>query len=203
MPAPPEVIDAFESIMDIYFSGVRHRERAAFILCENLIEMVCKTKAKQRDHRFNMLCDFHDAVTAPGVPLSNELVVRVEGYRNTRNNMQHASVAATVDSQHCATAILDAVTVADRCWRSTSNRRFAPWMQCALRIIRLYSSEGDGNQRGLFEETMRSRNWRGIRREYVRAGSIQVELSHRNNWGLALRRRTTDVEECLAEVGVP
>jgi hypothetical protein len=203
VPAPPEVIDAFESVMDIYFSGVRHRERAAFILCDNLIEMACKTSAKQHDYRFDMTCSFHDAATGTGVPLANELVIRIEGYRNTRNNLQHASVAATVDSQHCATAILDAVRVADRCWPNTSNGQFTPWMQCALRIVRLYSSEGDANQRGLFEETMRNRNWRGSGREHVRIGAIQIELGHRNNWGLALRRRTTDVQDCLVEVGVP
>lgn len=46
MSTPPEIIDALESVLEIYFSGVRHRERAAFILCDNLVEMTCKTKAK-------------------------------------------------------------------------------------------------------------------------------------------------------------
>lgn len=67
MSTPPEIIDALESILEIYFSGVRHRERAAFILCDNLVEMTCKTKAKQHNHRFDMICNFHDACTAPGV----------------------------------------------------------------------------------------------------------------------------------------
>ncbi|MEH2253251.1 hypothetical protein [Nostoc sp.] len=115
MSTPPEIIDALESILEIYFSGVRHRERAAFILCDNLVEMTCKTKAKQQNHRFDMSCNFHDACTAPGVILAADLKIRVVGYRNTRNNMQHASAAATVDSMHCATAILDVVKVIDHC----------------------------------------------------------------------------------------
>jgi hypothetical protein len=47
MSTPPEIIDALESVLEIYFSGVRHRERAAFILRDNLIEMTCKSNAKQ------------------------------------------------------------------------------------------------------------------------------------------------------------
>jgi hypothetical protein len=66
---PSEITDALESIIDIYFSGIRHRERAAFILCDNLVEMICKTKAVQHDHRFNTRCDFHTAWNAAGVQL--------------------------------------------------------------------------------------------------------------------------------------
>ena len=62
MPAPPEIVDALESVIDIFFSGVRHRERAAFILCDNLVEMACKTRAKQYDYTFSMRCSFHDEV---------------------------------------------------------------------------------------------------------------------------------------------
>jgi len=135
MPAPIEIIDALESVIDIFFSGVRHRERAAFILCDNLLEMVCKTKAKQHDHNFNLRCSFYDAVNAPGVSLPNQLKNRIEGYRDTRNNMQHASAAATVDLQYCATAILDALKVIDRCWHNTSNSQLPYWMKVALRVI--------------------------------------------------------------------
>lgn len=76
-------------------------------------------------------------------------------------------------------------------------------MQCALRIVRLYSSEGNVNQRGAFEERMRGKNWRGARKENVRASAIQVQLGRRDYWRLAIRMRTTDVEECLNELGIP
>lgn len=93
---PPEITDALESILEIYFSGVRHRERAAFILCDNLVEMTCKTKAKQHNHNFNTRCRFHEALDADGVLVVDPLKTRVKGYHDTRNNMQHASAAATV-----------------------------------------------------------------------------------------------------------
>jgi hypothetical protein len=203
VPAPPEIIDALESVVDIYFSGVRHRERAAFILCDNLVEMACKTRAKQHDYKFDMTCNFHDAINASGVSLPNQLKKRIQGYRDTRNNMQHASAAATVDWQYCATAILDAVRVIDRCWSNTSTNYLTTWMKCALRIICLYSSEGDPNQRWPFEERMRRRNWRGQSKRTVAPTEIQVQPGYRDYWRLAIRTRTTDVEDCLNELGIP
>src|SRR2546425_13076706 len=100
MDCPQEIIDSLESIIEIYFSGVRHKERAAFILCDNLVEMACKTKALQHNHTFNMSCGFHAAWNAPGVQLPpTALGARIQRYRHTRNNMQHASAAATVDAK--------------------------------------------------------------------------------------------------------
>lgn len=204
MPAPQEIIDALESIIGIYFSGVRHRERAAFILCDNLAEMACKTKAVQRNHAFNTRCGFHDAWNAPGVQLPpTGLGGRVQNYRNTRNNMQHASIAATVDQDYCATAILDVVNVIDRCWPNTSARQFLPWMKCALRVVRLYSATGDSMQRGQFEDSMRNKTWRAKEREVVQPNARQVEPGRRDYWGLAFRMNTSLVEECLNEAGIP
>lgn len=204
MGAPSRIIDALESIIDIFFSGVRHRERAAFILCDNLIEITCKTKAKEINNRFEMKCDFRDAINAQGVGLqTDELGNRVQGYRVTRNNMQHADIAATVDSPYCATAIIDAVKVIDHCWQNTSKKQFYPWMRCALRIIRLYSSDGDTSKRYLFERKMQKTRWRISDRESVRISAIQIEPGFRDYWWLAIRIRTPQVEECLNEFEIP
>ena len=200
MSAPHRIIDALESIIDIYFSGVRHRERAAFILCDNLIEITCKTRAKEINNKFEMKCDFRDAINAQGVKLqADELGSRVYGYRDTRNNMQHADIAATVDGQYCATAITDAVNVIDHCWQNTSKKQFSPWMRCALRIIRLYSSDGETSKRYLFERKMQQMRWRISDRESVKFNAIQIEPGFRDYWWLAIRMRTPQVEECLNE----
>jgi hypothetical protein len=204
MAAPIEIIDALQSILDIFFSGVRHRERAAFILADNLDEMVCKTKAKQHDHNFNMRCTFFDAWNANGVALApNGLGRRINGYRDTRNNMQHASAASTVDTQHCATVILDTVKVIDHCWHNTSRIQFPTWIKCALRVIRLYSSEGDITKHRRFEDKMRSINWRGSQKEYVKPNAIQVEPGMRDFWGMMIRTRPELVEECLNDLEIP
>ena len=104
-----------ESIIGIFLSDIRNRERAVFILCDNLIEMTCKSKAKQHNHEFDMSCNFFDSWNAPGVQLSpNGIGRRVNARRNTRNQMQHADAAITVDNQHCADAILDAIRIIEK-----------------------------------------------------------------------------------------
>jgi hypothetical protein len=37
MSAPRHIVDALESVLSIYFSNCRHKERAAFILCDELV----------------------------------------------------------------------------------------------------------------------------------------------------------------------
>jgi hypothetical protein len=202
MSTPPEIIDALESVLEIYFSGVRHRERAAFILCDNLVEMTCKTKAEQHNYRFDMSCQFHEACTAPGVLLLPDLKVRVLGYRRTRNNMQHASAAATVDLYHCATSILDVVRVIDHCWLNTSTNFFPGRIKCALRIVWLYSVEGDVSLRETFETKMQRQRWR-TQQESVNVTGRQIQPGHRDYWYVAIRMQTPSVEECLNDVGIP
>ena len=202
MPAPPAIVDALESVMEIYFSGLRGRERAAFILCDNLVEMACKSKALQFNHQFNMMSSFHSAWNAPGVHLDpGGLGQRVQENRNTRNNMQHANAAATVDAQHCATAINDVIRVIEHCWpSSTVASALSQRMRCARRMISLYS-EGDHVTRHSFEKLMAEKRWRTTDRETVRANARQVEPGLRDHWWLALRMQYVLVEECLNEAG--
>ena len=200
MPAPVAITDSLESVLDIFFSGVRHRERAAFILCDNLVEVACKTKAKQNNHTFDMRCGFHAAWNAPGVTLDpDNLGQRVHDHRDTHNNMQHASAAATVDSGYCATAIADAVKVIQTLWPDVV---LSPRVVCGLRIVQLYSTSGDPVIRDSFEDAMRAFGWRA-KEETVRANAVQIELGRREAWWWALRQRLPNVEEMLNEIGAP
>ncbi len=203
MATPQAIVDALESVLDIFFSNIRHRERAAFILCDNLVEMACKTRAVEFNYRFNTSCGFYDAWNAPGVALpARGLGGRVQDYRNVRNNMQHASAAATVDTHYCADAILDCIRVIDRCWPGTSKRQYPPRMQCAVRIVKLYSSDGDISKRDPFEKRMQIKSWRSSERESVRPNGKQIEPGVRDYWGIAIRYHTTLVEECLNELEI-
>jgi len=47
MSAPRHIIDSLESVLSVYFSNCRHKERAAFILCDELVEVTCREKIKQ------------------------------------------------------------------------------------------------------------------------------------------------------------
>jgi len=201
MPAPVAITDALESVLDIYFSGVRHRERAAFILCDNLVEMACKTKAQQHDHTFEMRCGFHAAWNAAGVrldPLS--LGQRVQDSHEARNNLQHGNAAATVDVAFCATAIMDSFEVIKTLWPDVN---LHPRVVCALRIVRLYAASTDPVMCEAFEDAMRDFGWRTQNNENVRSNAVQVEPGRRDFWLWPLRQRLPNVEAILNEIGAP
>ena len=204
MPAPPAILDALDSVIDIFFSGVRHRERAAYILCDNLVEMACKTRALEHNYTFNMRCGFHDAWNAPGVALPPAgLGGRVQGYREARNNMQHGSAAATVDHEHCATAIVDASQVIGHCWPGALAVGVLPLhMSRALRIAALYCSGSDVAKRPDFERLMERKKWRTRDAETVKANGRQIEPGKRDHWWIAIRMQGALVEECLNQIGL-
>lgn len=202
MAAPRQIVDALESVLAIYFSDVRHRTRAAFMLCDELVEMTCKLRARQANHQFNMRCNFHAAITTTTVGLVQPLVDSVQGSRDTRNNMQHANAAATVDDQHCADAILDAVAVIDHCWPTTSTTALGPWMKCALRVVRLYSTQGDAIKRQEFEDHMGQAPWRADNRK-PRANEMIIKPGRRSYWQLVLVQSQAQVEAILDQLAVP
>ena len=51
MHAPKEVLDLLESVLGFFFYDIRYKERSVFILCDNLVELSCKTKIKQVNYR--------------------------------------------------------------------------------------------------------------------------------------------------------
>ena len=203
MPPPREIIDGLESVLGIYFSDFRHRERAAFILCDELIEMACKLKAREHNHLFDMAVGFNACWKAPGVAIpSPSLGASIQHSRNTRNNMQHASAAATVDDRHCADAILDAVKVIDHCWPTASTNDFSGWIKCALRVIRLYSSHGNPNQRMPFEDAMRDGEWRAEKRQ-ARQNEFLMRPGLKRFWALVMISSHGQVEAILNACGIP
>lgn len=202
MPAPPEISDALESMLGIYFSGIRHRERAAFILTDELVEMACKLRAREHTHNFNMSSNFYQSWNAPGVQIpAVNLGNSIQHSRDIRNNMQHANAAATVDDEHCADAILDAVAVLDHCWPGTSTN-IRPWMICALRIVRLFSSQGNQGLKAQFEDGMRSGAWRAVTRP-PRVSELLIEPGRRQHWTLVMIQSQVQVETILNNLGIP
>lgn len=199
MPAPREIIDGLQSILDVYVSNIRHRERVAFILCDNLVELACKTKAFQRNHRFDRQCSFHAAWNAPGVQLApNGLGGRLQSRRDTRNTMQHGNAAVTVSAAHCADAINDVCKVVNNLWANSTERMLRPESRCVLRIVDLYSSNGDGGKQQMFEDAMRRCHWRGIADErQPRINEVIFESGLRANWHNAIHESPELVEQLL------
>lgn len=199
MPAPREIVDGFETILDVFVSNIRHRERVAFILSDNLVELACKTKAHQADHRFDRTCGFHAAWNAPSARLAPAgLGGRVQTRRDTRNTMQHGSAAVTVNAAHCADSIVDTCRVINTLWRNTTERMLRPQYQCALRIVHLYCSDGDARTQQRFEDQMRQGNWRGIADErQPRVAETIVEPGVRGNWWYAVHESSYLVDQVL------
>jgi hypothetical protein len=113
--------------------------------------------------------------------------------------MQHSSAAATVDNQHCADTIRDAVSVIDHCWPGMSGTQFPPWMKCALRIVRLYSSHGDPAKRVPFEDGMRKESWRAADAR-LKKNEVAIQAGRREHWPLLMIQRQVEVDEILQAI---
>lgn len=164
--------------------------------------MSCKLRAREINHTFSMMCGFHAAWTAPGVSLDpNDLGARVQASRNTRNTMQHASAAATVDDRHCADAILDAVDVVVHCWPDAL-ASFPAWVLCGLRAVWLHSSKGDAYKVTDFEVQMHAMAWR-IDGRRPRSNETIIEPGRRPFWHLVMSQNPAQVALLLDALGVP
>ena len=199
MPAPREIFDGFESILDVFASNIRNRERVAYILCDNLIELTCKTKAHQHDNQFDRRCGFHRAWNAPGVNLApGGLGGRVQNRRDTRNTMQHGNAAVTVTTENCADAILDVKRTINQIWRDTTSRNLSPPYIVLLRIVELYSSNGNAMKRQQFEDQMRKAQWRGMTdNRRAKINEVIVEPGLRLHWSLSINQSYELVEQIL------
>lgn len=207
MPPPRELHDALESVLSVFFSDVRHRERAAFLLCDELVEMTCKVKHKEHcrdtNAQYPKRLDFPDALNAAGVTLPNGVLktALLDSHRH-RNLMQHESAAATVDDRYCADAIVDALALMEHCWPGSTSSGLHPWVKCAIRVVRLYSSQGDFAARSNFEAAMRKQPWRA-RPAQVKVNEVAIEPGLRRHWGYLFLHATQGVTGILDAQGIP
>src|SRR5262249_51868875 len=111
----------------------------------------------------------------------------------TRNDMHHANPAATVDPQHCADAILDAVDAIEHCFDG-SMALFTGPLRVAIRVTHVFSARGSPFHRALFIQLMRQYAWRGpgpVTR--VKKYEMVILPGEKENWGFvpSLRIRGT------------
>lgn len=203
MAAPRDIVDALESVASIYFSDVRHKSRAAFILTDELVEMCCKALAVAANPTLGHI-KFHQLLAHPAVNLGAGTVplgTTLLRNHDTRNKMQHVNAAFTVDEQHCADAILDAIDAMEHCFPG-SVAAFSDALKVALRVVRLHSSRGDARLRGAFEDAMRSHRWNGTNRK-ARVSEPPYPVGSRRYWGLVLLPEYAQVEVILNRIGAP
>jgi hypothetical protein len=203
MAAPRHIVDALESVLSLYFSNCRHKERAAFILCDELVEVTCREKVKLR-HRNLGRIDFHSLVTHQEVGFNVNtpgLGKCILDSHTIRNDMQHNNPAATVDSQHCADTIVDAMEVIEHCFPG-AKIALPDKIKVTLRVLRLFSQYGDPRQQTDFGYAMQRYQWRGTR-ERAKREELVVAPGPRANWGLVIPSEYARVEALLDRVGVP
>jgi hypothetical protein len=196
-------VAAFECVISIFFSDVRHKNRAAFILCDELVEMTCKAKAKAANPALGRP-DFHTLLALPAVGLdtvNHPLGVTLSASHKTRNDMQHNNAAATVDDPHCADAILDALKVIDHCY-PTASGDFTPSMKTLLRLVTLHGSVGDKAKLAAFENAMVTYRWGGSKPS-IRVVELPIPVGNRRYWGLVVHTEYATIEALLNRVAAP
>lgn len=203
MSAPRHIVDSLESVLSIYFSSCRLKERAAFLLCDELVEVACRAKIRAAGGNPRPL-NFPDLLihASVGLDIVNPGLGRATSdCHQSRNDMQHNNPAATVDSTHCADAIMDAVEVIEHCFPGTK-AALPDKLKVTLRVVRLLSQQGDPHQQTEFGDAMRTHQWRGGR-ERARQDEVIVAPGPRANWGMVIPSEYARVEALLDRVGIP
>ena len=202
MPGPRHIVDALESVLSIYFSNCRHKERASFILCDELVEITCRQRVRQAIPTLGRM-QFPGLLRHAQIGLTTTAGIGKAVYdcHLTRNDMQHNNPAATVDSQHCADAIIDAVEVIEHCFPG-AKADLPEKLKVTLRVVRLYSQNGQPTQQTAFADAMQAYTWRGDR-DRARRDEAVVRPGVRANWCLVIPSEYARVEAILNRVGVP
>jgi len=141
MQAPLEILDFFESILSIFYYDIKQKERSVFILVDNLVEVSCKERMRERNKQFGSNIDLKEILKL--AEIRGELKKRLLRRRKERNSMQHDLVAITVTREHCADSILDVCELMKKLWGRNALDSVHEWVICALRIVKLYSRTGD------------------------------------------------------------
>lgn len=225
MKTPTEIIDFLESLLGIYFYDIRHKHRSVFILCDSLIELSCKIKIVERDENINTKSfNFDQSLIKAKVPL--KLRRKLTSSHNLRNEMQHKSSILTIDEQKCADSIMDLVELLKKLWGKYCLDYNPNWVNCALRIIQLQSSQGNIKKRKeLKEHILNEVDWNYVapkedERVFVQSKNVHlynflgsggsalgkqaplkneliIKIGSEEHWAYIFRHYTEKVEECL------
>jgi hypothetical protein len=203
MPAPRDIVDLLECVISIYFSDVRQKVRAAFILQDELVEMCCKVRARTAHPTLGKIY-FVPLLKLPVVGLDPTIIqlgATLEHNHETRNELQHGNAAFTVDDQRCADAILDTVQAIEHCFPD-ARATLPDALKLTLRVVHLHSSQGSIQLRARFEDEMRRARWNPSEKRALRRDEVALMPGNRRNWGLVMLSDYSNVEAILNKIGV-
>ena len=194
-------------------SDIRHKERSAFILADNLVEISCKTRIVERNGEWKGE-NFYEILKEAKIPkkVREKLIRR----RKIRNDMQHIKLSITVDNQDCACAIKDILLVIKKLWGKYALDNLPDWVVCGTKIVELYSDSSNHSKILRFEKILlKEVNWnidkvKGsiqdengkrkvtiIGRRFPNSNEIIIEVGAKNYWTLLVREKTELVNQCL------
>lgn len=203
MPCPGHIIDSLECVLTVFFSNARHNLRAAYILCDSLVETSCREKIKvTAPNPGRQSYHWHLAHATVGLdPTHSPLGGRLTACHTIRNDLQHNTPSLMPDNEHCADAIKNLVECIEHCFPG-SIAAFPDKIRVLLRILGLYGQHGDPVKKGQFFGRLTTYNWRGDQ-ERARITEMIVQPGQRANWSLVIPSEYARLELILNEVGAP
>ncbi|MGI8906777.1 MAG: hypothetical protein ACR2IE_09840 [Candidatus Sumerlaeaceae bacterium] len=194
-------MDSLEAVMTVFFSNARHNARAAFLLCDSLVETTCRIRIKVGTPNLGRQ-NFHWHLNHAAVglaPPGSVLGTKLVDSHNIRNELQHNTPALMVDVEHCADAILDLIACMEHCFPGTV-AALPDRLRVLHRILKLYGRAGDQVKKREFQLGLTNYGWRGDR-ERARANEMIVQPGQRTNWSLIIPAEFPRLEAILNQIG--
>jgi len=142
MKTPSEILDLLQPIISIFFYQIPHKNRAVLILSDNLAEISCKIKIRERNSSKNLnWIKFSDLIRR--VKVSKWLREKLIKYHGIRNEFQHKSPIYTVEEKTSADYVLVTIELIKFLWKKDALKQVPDWVRCGLRIVKLFPSNGN------------------------------------------------------------
>jgi len=153
MKAPSEILDLLEPIISIYFYQIPYKNRAVLILSDNLAEISCKIKIHERNPSEDL-----NYVRSPEllkrVKTPKKLKEELLKFHSVRNEFQHKSPIYTVEEKTSDDSVLTTISLIKFLWKKDALKDTQDWVSCGLRIMKLFSSNGNLQRRYSLENKL-------------------------------------------------
>lgn len=153
MRAPSEIIDLLQPLISIYFYDIQLKHRSVIILSDNVAEISCKLKILENNPGENVKkIDFPWLLERVKVP--KKLNDKLSKYHELRNEFQHRSPFYTIEEKTCADSVIATLDLIKWLWKKNALKEIPDWVNCGLRVVKLFSSKGNIEKRNRLEKSI-------------------------------------------------
>jgi hypothetical protein len=155
MKTPDEILDLLQPIISIFFYQIPYKHRAVLILSDSVAEISCKFKMRERNPAENIKrIEFPDLLKRTKVP--KKLSEKLKKYHEIRNEFQHKSPVYTIEEKTSADSVFVTIELIKFLWKKDALKEIPDWVRCGLRIMNLFSSNGNLQRRYSLESKVMS-----------------------------------------------